>query len=97
MLIFAFSIGAATFIENDYGTESAKALVYNAKWFEFLLFLLAVNLIFNIIRYRMWHPGKRLVFLFHLSFIVILIGAAVTRYIGYEGMMHIREGSSSMR
>lgn len=95
MLIFAFSIGAATFIENDYGTETAKALVYNAKWFEFLLFLLAVNLIFNIIRYRMWHPGKRLVFLFHASFIVILIGAAVTRYIGYEGMMHIREGSSS--
>jgi len=95
MLIFAFSIGAATFIENDYGTESAKALVYNAKWFEFLLFLLAVNLIFNIIRYRMWHPGKRLVFLFHLSFIVILIGSAITRYVGYEGMMHIREGSSS--
>jgi len=95
MLIFAFSIGAATFIENDYGTETAKALVYNAKWFEFLLFLLAVNLIFNIIRYRMWHPGKRLVFLFHASFIIILIGAAITRYIGYEGMMHIREGSSS--
>jgi len=95
MLIFAFSIGIATFIENDYGTETAKALIYNARWFEFLLFLLAVNLIFNIIRYRMWRSGKRLVFLFHVSFIVILIGAAVTRYIGYEGMMHIREGSSS--
>jgi hypothetical protein len=27
MLIFAFSIGAATFIENDYGTQTAKALV----------------------------------------------------------------------
>jgi len=95
MLIFAFSIGIATFIENDFGTQTAKALIYNAKWFEFLLFLLTANLVFNIMRYRMWHKGKRLIFLFHASFIVILIGAAITRYIGYEGVMHIREGSSS--
>ncbi|RUM44990.1 MAG: cytochrome C biogenesis protein [Hydrogenimonas sp.] len=95
MLVFAFSIGAATFIENDYGTQTAKALVYNARWFEFLLLLLTINLIANIIRYRMWRAGKRLVFVFHAAFIVILIGAAITRYIGYEGMMHIREGQTS--
>ncbi|WP_353663016.1 cytochrome c biogenesis protein CcsA [Hydrogenimonas sp. SS33] len=95
MLVFAFAIGAATFIENDYGTQTAKALVYNAKWFEFLLLLLAFNLAANIVRFKMWRPGKRLVFLFHAAFIVILIGAAITRYIGYEGIMHIREGQSS--
>ena len=95
MLIFAFAIAAATFIENDYGTQTAKALVYNAKWFELLLLLLAFNLVANIVRFRMWRPGKRLVFLFHASFIVILIGAAITRYIGYEGIMHIREGQRS--
>ena len=95
MLIFAFSIAIATFIENDYGTQTARALVYNAKWFEFLLFLLTINLVSNIFRYRMWQPKKRLVFLFHASFIVILVGAAITRYVGYEGMMHIREGLSS--
>jgi len=33
-LIFALAMGVATFIENDYGTETAKALVYNAWWFE---------------------------------------------------------------
>ena len=32
---------------------------------------------------------------FHAAMIIILIGAGVTRYFGYEGMMHIREGSSS--
>jgi cytochrome c-type biogenesis protein CcsB len=95
MLIFAFAIGAATFIENDYGTQTAKALVYNAKWFEFLLLLLALNLLANIVRFRMWRPGKRLVFIFHAAFIIILIGAAITRYIGYEGIMHIREGQTS--
>ncbi|WP_457596181.1 cytochrome c biogenesis protein CcsA [Hydrogenimonas sp.] len=95
MLIFAFAIGAATFIENDYGTQTAKALVYNAKWFEFLLLLLAMNLVANIVRFKMWRPGKRLVFIFHAAFIIILLGAAITRYIGYEGIMHIREGQSS--
>ena len=30
----------------------------------------------------------------HLSFLLILFGAFVTRYIGYEGMMPIREGAS---
>jgi cytochrome c-type biogenesis protein CcsB len=33
--------------------------------------------------------------LFHISFLVILIGAAITRYISYEGVMHIRENTSS--
>ncbi len=95
MLIFAFAIAAATFIENDYGTQTAKALVYNARWFEFLLLLLGVNMIANIVRFRMWRPGKRLVFLFHAAFIVILVGAAITRYFGMEGIMHIREGQTS--
>ncbi len=94
LLIFAFSIGAATFIENDFGTKSAKALIYNAKWFEFLLFLLAVNLTANIFTYRLYKKEKMPLLLFHLSFLVILIGSGVTRYIGYEGSMHIREGES---
>lgn len=31
----------------------------------------------------------------HSAFIVILLGAAITRYFGIEGGMHIREGQSS--
>ncbi|MCF6200667.1 MAG: cytochrome c biogenesis protein CcsA [Hydrogenimonas sp.] len=95
MLIFALSIAVATFIENDYGTQTAKALVYNAKWFEFLLLLLAVNLAANIVRFRMYRAGKLPVFIFHLSFLVILVGAAITRYYGFEGIMHIREGETT--
>ncbi len=92
MLIFAVSIGYATFVENDYGTPTAKALIYNARWFEVLLGLLAINLTYNIVHFKMWKKGKGLVLLFHAAFLVILIGAAITRYVGYEGMMHIREG-----
>jgi len=95
MLVFAVSIGYATFVENDYGTMSAKADIYNAHWFEGLLALLALNLILNIIKFKMARREKLLVLTFHVAFLIILMGAGVTRYFGYEGTMHIREGESS--
>ncbi|DAB38110.1 MAG TPA: cytochrome C biogenesis protein, partial [Sulfuricurvum kujiense] len=95
MLVFAVTIGYATFIENDYGSMTAKADVYNARWFEILLALLAINLTLNIINFKMARKGKWLVFIFHVAFLIILVGAALTRYMGYEGVMHIREGESS--
>ena len=95
MLIFAFSVGYATIVENDFGTMTAKAEIYNARWFEVLLGLLALNLSLNIYRYKMYTLKKAPLFIFHIGFLVILFGAAVTRYTGFEGTMHIREGSSA--
>ena len=95
MSIFAIAIGYATFVENDYGTMTAKADIYNARWFEVLLALLAVNLTYNIYKYKMFSIKKAPLFIFHTAFIVILIGAAITRYFGFEGTMHIREHQSS--
>ena len=46
LLLFAIAIGYATFVENDFGTVASKSTVYNAKWFEFMLLLLAVNMNF---------------------------------------------------
>jgi hypothetical protein len=95
LIIFAFSVAAATFIENDFGTETAKSVVYNARWFELLLTLLTVNLIVNLVRHRLWRKGKRFSLLFHVAFIFIFVGAGLTRYLGHEGTMHIREGGTS--
>jgi cytochrome c-type biogenesis protein CcsB len=94
-IIFAISIGYATFIENDYGTITAKALIYNARWFEALLVLMGINLIGSIFINKLYSRKKWPILLFHIAFIFILIGAAITRYYGYEGMMHIREGEST--
>lgn len=94
-IIFAISIGYATFIENDYGTVTAKILIYNARWFEALLVLLCINLIGSIFINKLYQKKKWPILLFHVAFIFILIGAAITRYYGYEGFMHIREGESS--
>jgi cytochrome c-type biogenesis protein CcsB len=95
LLIFAASIGYATFAENSSGTEYAKEIVYNAKWFELLLVFLIVNMLGSAIRYKMTNKRKFSVLLFHLSFIIILIGAGITRYFGSEGIMHLRQGQTS--
>ena len=52
LLVYAASMAYATFLENDYGTPTAKALIYEAKWFEFVMLLLILNFIGNISRYR---------------------------------------------
>ncbi|MEI6864728.1 cytochrome c biogenesis protein CcsA [Flavicella sp.] len=94
-LIFAMAMGIATFIENDYGTPTAKALVYNSWWFECIMVLFAVNFFGNIFRYRLYKKEKWSVLLFHLSFFLILLGAGVTRYISFEGIMPIKEGETT--
>jgi cytochrome c-type biogenesis protein CcsB len=93
LLIFLFGaiVGGATFIENDYGTQTAKALIYNARWFEVFLLYFIVLLLYNMFKYKSYKT-KLSVFIFHTAFLLIAIGALITRYIGYEGVMHIREG-----
>ena len=95
LFLFGIVIGTATFIENDYGTQTAKALIYSARWFEVFLFFFILVLLYNIIKYKSYRKGKWSIFIFHISFLIIAIGAAMTRYIGYEGVMHIREGHSA--
>ena len=95
IIVFAAVIGVATFIENDFGRVSAKALIYSKWWFELILFILLINLIYNLKRYNLFRKEKLAVLTFHLAFIIILIGSAITRYHSFEGMMHIREGEES--
>lgn len=95
ILLFAISIGVATFIENDWGTSSAQKVVYKSWWFELLLILFGITIIMNIFKFRMIQQKKWAVLMFHASIIIILVGAGLTRYLGFEGIMHIREGKSA--
>ena len=91
-VIFAASMAAATFLENDFGSTAAYSMVYNTKWFELILLLLSANLIGRTIILKMYRKEKLSVLLFHLSFVIMIIGAGITRYLGWEGSIHIREG-----
>ena len=95
MVVFLVAIAIGTFLESAYDIQTAKIIVYNAIWFELLLVFLALNLIANINRYKMWKREKIAMLMFHLSFIVILIGAGVTRYFSFEGLMLIRENAQA--
>jgi len=95
LAIFGASIAYATFAESSSGTEYAKAIVYNAHWFEVLFILLIINLLGSIFRYDLINKRKWSVLLFHAAFVCMIIGAGITRYFGSEGMMHIRQGETS--
>lgn len=95
MVIFFIAVGGATFIESVHDTQSAKLYVYNALWFEVLLVYLSINLMVNIFRLELFKKGKIGMLMFHISFLVIMIGAGITRYISFEGTMRIPEGQSS--
>ena len=92
---FGIAMATGTFIESKYNTDTARILVYNAWWFEAIMFFFVINFVGNIKRYQLYKKEKWATLLFHLSWIFIIIGAFVTRYISYEGMMPIREGTSS--
>jgi cytochrome c-type biogenesis protein CcsB len=53
-----------------------------------------INFLGNIKRYKLYKKEKWATLILHLAFIFILLGAFITRYISYEGMMPIREGAS---
>ncbi|WP_288956185.1 cytochrome c biogenesis protein CcsA [uncultured Polaribacter sp.] len=95
LLLFAVAMAVATFIENDFGTATAWKLIYDSWWFEMVMLGLGISFIFNIFKYNLWSLKKWPILLFHISFILILIGASITRYASYGGIMRIREGASS--
>ncbi|MES2577869.1 MAG: cytochrome c biogenesis protein CcsA [Bacteroidota bacterium] len=93
-IVYAVSMATGTFIESKYNTDTAKILIYNSWWFEAIHVFFMINFIGNIKRYQLLKKEKWATLLLHLSFIFIIAGAFVTRYISYEGMMPIREGAA---
>lgn len=93
-VLFAAAMAIGTFVESIYSTETARIYIYDAKWFEWIMLIFVVNFIGNIGRYRLWRWEKWPLLLLHLSWILIIVGAGITRYISFEGMMPIREGAT---
>ena len=83
-------MGAATFIEHAEGTEYAQTTIYHSWWFFALWTMLALLSLIILIKRKIWRrPATGLL---HLSFIVILIGAATSYFTGKEGVVHLRKG-----
>lgn len=92
--VFALAMGIGTFVEDAYNTDTARIFIYNAWWFEAIMLVFVINFMYNIKRYQLHKKEKWATLLLHLSFILIIAGAFITRYISFEGMMPIREGAT---
>ncbi len=96
-VVFAVAMATGTILDRNMDTSPTpytRALIYNAWWFEAIMVFFVINFIGNMFRYRLFRWKKWATLLIHLSFIFIIVGAFVTRYISYEGMMAIREGDT---
>ena len=83
-LDFALAMGVGTFIESYYNTDTAKVWIYNAWWFEVIMVFFMINFAGNIKRYQLYKKEKWATLMLHLSFVLIIFGAFITRYISYE-------------
>ncbi|MEO6707559.1 MAG: hypothetical protein ABIN04_17100, partial [Ginsengibacter sp.] len=95
LLLYGISMAVATFVENDYDTPTAKTLVYNSTWFEILMLWLIVLFAANIKTYSLTKREKWPLLVFHLAFIFMFIGGAITRYISFEVQMPIKENQTT--
>lgn len=96
-IVFAVAMAVGTFMDQGYErppSPYARELIFNAWWFEAIMGLFVINFVGNIFRFRLLRKEKWATLLLHISFILIIVGAFVTRYIGFEGVMHIREGAT---
>ncbi len=94
-MVFAISMGVGTFIENEYSTDTARIFIYDAWWFEALLLLFVINFLSNVKKFGLIHRQKWPVLTIHLALVVIILGAFITRYYGFAGLMSIREGGTN--
>ena len=96
-IVFAIAMAVGTFMDQGQSTSPtpySRTLIYNARWFEAIMGVFIINFAGNIFRYRLLRKEKWATLTLHLSFIFILLGAFITRYHGFEGMMSIREGAT---
>nr|WP_321237543.1 cytochrome c biogenesis protein CcsA [uncultured Psychroserpens sp.] len=96
-IVYAIAMIVGTFMDRFQETSPtpySRHFIYNAWWFEAIMVLFMVNFIGNIFRYRLFRKEKWATLILHLAFIFILLGAGITRYIGFEGWMPIREGET---
>jgi len=96
-IVFAVAMATGTILDRNMDTSPTpytRQLIYNAWWFEAIMVFFVINFVGNIFRFRLHKKEKWATLTLHLAFIFILVGAGITRYVGYEGMMPIREGAT---
>src|SRR5690606_27135076 len=96
-IVYAAAMVIGTFLDAGQDTSPTaytRNLIYNTWWFEAIMLIFVINFLGNIVKFRLYKKEKWATLTLHSAFIFILVGAGITRYISYEGMMAIREGAT---
>lgn len=81
-------LGYATFVEQAHGPLFVAETIYHTWWFFGLWAFLALLSLIIICHQKLWR--RTAIFMLHLSFLVILAGAATTFITSHEGEIHLR-------
>ncbi len=90
--IYAIVLALATFVEKDYGTPVAKAIIYYSPLFILLHILMLINFVSITVNKKLFQLKRWGYIVVHFSFMVILAGAMFTHIFSEEGMIHLRKG-----
>jgi hypothetical protein len=87
----------ATFYEAQHGTAAAQRVFYRSPWFAFLLALLAVNVLWSVVRRYPWDRHNTGFLLAHAGILLILGGSVYSLHGGLDGRMALVEGETGDR
>lgn len=92
LLVFVVLLSYATVYESMHGTPAAQMAIYSTVWFDFLLFLLGVNVLCSAMVRFPWRKRQTGFVITHAGILIILLGSLITRKFGMEGQLMLTEG-----
>jgi hypothetical protein len=100
-IVSMIAIGAAcvtaTFYESAHGAAAAQRLFYGTAWFQGLVVIFGVSILFSMLGRYPWTRHQIGFLLAHVGILLILAGSLVTARAGLDGRLALYEGESSDR
>jgi hypothetical protein len=97
MSAIGVACAVATFYEAKHGTAAAQRVFYQSAWFSFLLALLAVNVLWSVVKRWPWKVHHAGFLLAHAGILLILAGSVYSLHGGLDGRMALLEGETADR
>lgn len=91
--IIVVVLGLATFMGQAQGEAYVSQHIYHTLWFCLLWGALVVAAVIYMAKRKLYRQFS--LCLLHFSFVVILVGAAVTFFLGEKGKIHLRQGQTT--
>lgn len=95
MVTLAITCGVATFYESSRGTAAAQRVFYQTRWFTALLSLLAVNILFSMLKRYPWSRHQAGFVMAHVGIVLLLVGSLISLHRGLDGTVALYEGDGT--